>query len=64
MNNKDFTAYKALLTTMSNKKFKEYLEMYAEMCAEIGMKSTPVAFLEFVEWRKRVEALFKSPSLA
>ena len=59
MNDKDFNAVIAI-TTMSNKKYKEYKEMYAEVCVETGAKYTPVAFMEFVEWRKRVEALFKS----
>ena len=60
MNDKDFNEYKELITSMSNKKFKEYKEMHDEMCAESGVKSTPMAFMAFVEWRKRVEALFKS----
>ena len=64
MSDNDFAEYKALLTTMSNKKYKEYREMYAEMWAETGAKYTPVAFMEFVEWRKRVEALFKSYQVA
>ena len=64
MSDKDFAEYKELITSMSNKKFKEYREMHDEMCAESGVKSTPMAFLAFVEWRKRVEALFKSYQVA
>ena len=45
---------------MNDKDFNEYKEMHDEMCAESGVKSTPLAFMAFVEWRKRVEALFKS----
>ena len=61
MNDKDwFKEYKEMITSMSNKKFKEYKEMHDEMCAESGVKSTPLAFMAFVEWRKRVEALFKT----
>ena len=44
--------------------FKEYKEMHDEMCAESGVKSTPLAFMAFVEWRKRVEALFKTRRMA
>ena len=65
MNDKDwFEEYKEMITSMSNKKFKEYKEMHDEMCAESGVKSTPMAFMAFVEWRKRVEALFKTRRMA
>ena len=65
MNDKDwFKEYKEMITSMSNEKFKEYKEMHDEMCAESGVKSTPLAFMAFVEWRKRVEALFKTRRMA
>ena len=37
----------------------EYREMYAEYCAEGGARPTDRGYLEFVSWRKRVEALFE-----
>ncbi len=43
---------------------EELKEMYAEYCMEGGFQISPEGFEEFVEWRKRVEALFKSYQVA
>jgi len=33
-------------------------EMYAEVCAETGVRGSKEGFEAFVAWRKRVEAFF------
>ena len=39
---------------------QEYKEMYREFCLEGNVQPTTKGFLEFLDWRKNVEALFSN----